>query len=80
MAASYMQLQATALGVGSCWIQIRNRVSADGMPAQDLIKSELGIPANMQVVQVLTFGVPDEDRKPVDPDKLLWEKVHIGQW
>lgn len=80
VAASLMQLQAAALGVGSCWIQIRNRVSADGMPAQNLIKTELGIPEGMQVVQVVTFGIPDEDRKPVDPAKLLWEKVHIGQW
>lgn len=80
VAASYMQLQATALGLGSCWIQIRNRFSADENPAQDLVQALLGIPPVMQVVAILTFGYSDEQRKPVDPDKLKWEKVHIGQW
>lgn len=80
VAASFMQLQAMALGIGSCWIQIRNRFSADDNPAQDLVQSLLGIPASLQVVCILTFGYSDELRKPVDPSKLLWEKVHIGQW
>lgn len=80
VAASYMQLQATALGIGSCWIQIRNRLSADDNPSQDLVQALLGIPASMQVVAILTFGYSDEQRNPVDPSKLKWEKVHIGQW
>lgn len=80
VAASFMQLQATALGIGSCWIQIRNRYSADDNPAQDLVHAILGIPPSMQVVTILTFGYSDEQRKPVDPSKLMWEKVHLGQW
>lgn len=80
VAASFMQLQAAALGVGSCWIQIRNREDANGEPAQDVVQSLLGIPPSLQVVMVLTFGISDEQRKPVDPSKLMWEKVHIGQW
>lgn len=80
VAASYMQLQATALGIGSCWIQIRNRYSADENPAQDMVQALLGIPASLPVVAILTFGYSDEQRNPVDPAKLKWEKVHIGQW
>ena len=80
VAATMMQLQATALGVGSCWIQIRNRYNSSDEPAQNLIKEVLGIPDAYQIVQVLTFGISAEERKPVDPDKLLWEKVHIGSW
>lgn len=80
VAATLMHLQAAALGVGSCWIQIRGREDANGEPAQDVVQSLLGIPPSLQVVVVLTFGISDEQRKPVDPSKLLWEKVHIGQW
>lgn len=80
VAATLMQLQAAALGVGSCWIQIRNRYNAEDVPAQNLIKETLGIPDAQQIVQVLTFGISDEVRKPVDPEKLMWEKVHIGTW
>ena len=28
----------------------------------------------------MTFGYQDENRNPVDPDKLLWEKIHLGKW
>lgn len=80
VAASFMQLQAAALGIGSCWIQIRDRYNGNGEPAQNLIKEILNIPDFLQVVQVVTFGISDENRRPVDPAKLLWEKVHIGAW
>ena len=38
VAASYMQLQAAALGLGSCWIQIRDRFTADGTPSNEFIQ------------------------------------------
>ncbi len=80
VAAAYMQLQATDLGLGSCWVQIRDRYAADGTSADEVIQELLGIPELMPVLCVMTFGHPDEVRKPVDTSKLLWEKVHIGSW
>lgn len=80
VAATFMQLQAAALGVGSCWIQIRDRYDSNEEPAQNLIKETLNIPDYLQVVQVVTLGISDENRRPVDPSKLLWEKVHLGEW
>lgn len=80
VAATMMHLQACALGVGSCWIQIRNRFDAADEPTADIVRSLLGIPASLEPVCMLSCGMPDEQRRPVDPDKLLWQKVHIGQW
>lgn len=80
VASSFMQLQAAALGIGSCWIQIRERYDENGVPAQNFIKDILNIPDYMQVVQIITLGISDEHRHPVDPEKLLWEKVHLGVW
>ena len=40
----------------------------------------LGIPDAMQVPVILSLGISAEQRKPVDPDKLMWEKVHLGEW
>ncbi|MDE6692353.1 MAG: nitroreductase family protein, partial [Muribaculaceae bacterium] len=57
VAATFMQLQAAALGVGSCWIQIRNRYDSNEEPAQNLIKETLNIPDNLQVVQIVTLGI-----------------------
>lgn len=80
VAATFIQLQAAALGIGSCWIQIRERYDSNEDPAQNLIKDILNIPDFLQVVQVITLGISDENRRPVDPAKLLWEKVHLGVW
>lgn len=80
IAAAYMQLQATALGLGACWIQVRNRFTADGESAEDIVREILGIPDEMVVECIMTIGHPDEERRPVDPSKLLWEKVHTEKW
>ncbi len=80
IAAVFMQLQAADLGIGSCWVQVRNRYDAAGEPSEICIQETLGIPADMPVLCIITFGYSNEQRRPVDPSKLLWEKVHIGRW
>lgn len=80
VAASYMQLQAAALGLGSCWIQVRDRYAADGTPSDEYVREALGIPETCPVVCVLTFGHKDEERKPQDTSKLKWENVHLGKF
>lgn len=80
IATAYMQLQATALGLGACWIQVRNRFTVDGEDGETVVREVLGIPENIVVECIVTIGHPDEERRPVDPSKLLWEKVHIDNW
>jgi nitroreductase len=80
IAAQFMQLQAADLGIGSCWIQVRNRFNADGEPSETLVQQTLGIPEYLKVECIMSFGYPDENRRPVDESKLKWEKVHIEQW
>lgn len=80
VAAIYMHLQAATLGIGSCWVQVRARYNEDGEDAQNIVREILGIPHSQVVECIVTFGYSDETRKPVDPDKLLWEKVHLGSW
>lgn len=80
VAASYMQLQAADLGLGSVWIQVRDRYGFDGMPAEEYVQEALGMPDTLPVVCILAIGHPAEERKPAAVDKLKWEQVHIGQW
>lgn len=80
VAATYMQLQAEDLGIGSCWIQVRGRFDANNEPSEDYVQHLLDIPPYLKVECVITFGYKDETRRPVDPDKLQWEKVHIGKY
>ena len=79
IAATYIQLQAEALGIGSCWVQIRDRFDKDGDSAQDYISQFVNIPGEQQILCAITLGHPDEQRKPFDLEKLQWEKVHIAQ-
>lgn len=80
IAAAYIQLQAEALGLGSCWIQVRNRICDETTTASDAVKQMLGIDDEQQVLCVIAIGHKGEERKPADPEKLCWEKVHIGVW
>lgn len=78
IAAAYMMLQAQELGIGSCWIEINGRLTDDGTPAEDVVSELLGIPEQVQPLCFITLGYPDEERKPQNTEKLLWERVHIG--
>lgn len=80
VAAILMHLQAADLGLGSCWVQVRGRFSADEEPSENIVREVLGIPYDIVVECIMTFGHPAETRKPVNPEKLMWEKVHIGSW
>lgn len=80
IAAILMQLQAADFGLGSCWVEVRERFRGDGEPTEDYVREVLGIPENFAVPCVITFGHKAEERRPINTEKLLWEKVHVGKW
>lgn len=80
VAASFMMLQAQDLGLGSCWIEIRDRYAADGTPSEEIVRDILGMPETITPVCILSIGYKDEERKPMNLDKLRWENVHINSW
>lgn len=80
IAAQLMQLEAEDLGLGSCWVEVHKRYAADGTPSGEVVRELLGIPDNFEPLCIVSVGHKDEQRRPVDPSKLLWEKVHIGSW
>ena len=59
---------------------MRDRYGEDGEPAEDYVRQALGIPDEFGVLCIITIGHKDEQRRPIDPAKLQWEKVHIGKW
>lgn len=80
IAATFIQLQAHDKGLGSCWIQVRDRFDAAGVPTDERIAEILGIPEEVSVECVVALGYPAEEKKPQNTDKLLWERVHVGKW
>lgn len=74
--AMNMMLEASDLGLGSCWVQIYNRTSEDNVSAEEMVRRLLDIPEKMAVVCVISVGYINEERKPYDFDKLQYQKIH----
>ncbi|MDR0422883.1 MAG: nitroreductase family protein [Proteiniphilum sp.] len=80
IAAINMQLQAEALGAGSCWVQVRGRNYSDTMSAGEYVSELLNIPMPLEVLCIIAFGKKEREKAPADPDTLCWEKVHTGAY
>lgn len=80
IAAINMQLQAEELGIGSCWVQVRNRNYSETISASEYINELLEVPMPLDVLCVIAFGKKEKERAPADTNNLLWEKVHIGKY
>lgn len=80
VASIYMQLQAEDLGLGSCWCQIRNRVTAEETDSNECVRRLLDIPYQLDVLSIIGFGYKAQERKPFDEEKLQWEKIHLGKY
>ena len=67
VAAAYAELAATALGLGSCWIETCD---------EDVLRSLLRLPARLRPVAVIAVGCPAEqpDREPRRPADDLVRK------
>ena len=62
IAMMIMQLRATELGVGNCWVQVRGRyLDETGELTADLIKSKFNIEDKYSVECMLSLGMPAED-------------------
>ena len=78
IAMSNMHLTAADQGVGSCWIQIRNRISRkDGMTSEAFLKELFSLEEKYAVEAILSLGIPAQERPPLQLDERLWEKVHF---
>ena len=76
IASIVIQLAAESLGLGSCWIQIRERQHAGTKSAQAYVAETLQIPAKMRVESIIAVGYPDEQIPAHGKEELLYEKVH----
>ena len=80
VATIIIQLAAQSMGLGSCWVQMRCRKSADGASAEDNVRRLLDIPSHYAVLSVVAVGHKAREAKPFDEEKMQWEKVHIGKF
>jgi nitroreductase len=80
IAAILVQVVAQSLGLGSCWIQIRERRHDAVTSAQAFIRETLGIPEQIAVACIISIGHPGEKKAPVAGKDLDYGKVRRNRW
>ena len=77
IASIFIQLAAESLGLGNCWIQLRNRMHDDTKTSEEHISELLGIPKKMRVEAIIAIGYPGEKKQPSSKNALHYDKVHL---
>lgn len=80
IASTFIQLAAADLDLGSCWIQVYKRQYSETETSSQYIKKLLNMPENLEVLNMVSIGYKNEERKPYDEEKLLYEKIHKNQF
>jgi nitroreductase len=80
IASILLQMTALSLGLGSCWIQIRNRRHNAGLTSEEYIQKSVGLPGHIRVESIISIGHPAEKRKPVMKASLQHEKVRRNSY
>ena len=80
IASIMIHLGTQALGLGSCWIQIRRRDHDITQSSDRYIKNLLSIPDNLAVESIIAIGYADEIKTPHSAATLEMEKVHLNRY
>jgi nitroreductase len=75
IAAILVQMAAQSVGLGNCWIQIRNRQRSRDESSESYIQNLLGLPEHMKVECIVSIGHPGEKRRPLAASQLQYDKV-----
>ncbi len=75
-----IQLMSHSLGLGSCWIQVRNRIAIDDNTVEESVRDILNIADNYNVESIIAIGYPDEEKTSHDLEKLDFDKVHYNSF
>lgn len=78
IAAFAMQLQAEDLGLGSCWVQVRNRGLNSGERANDIVRGILNVPEGFDTLCILALGHKSGQLPQKKDEDARWEQVHVG--
>jgi len=75
-----VQMTAQSLGLGGCWIQVRNRMFDDKTTSEQYVQSLLRIPEHVKVQSIIAVGYPAERREPLPTEDLKYWKVRANTY
>jgi nitroreductase len=74
-----MLLAATKLGLGGAWVGSKGSALWD--QTVQVMRQTMGIPANIEVVSLVCFGHPAEEKRPYEPgEKMDRYRLHYDHW
>lgn len=76
IASVLIHLAAESIGLGSCWIQMRERMHSEIKSSSEYISELLNLPSNLDVESIIAVGYPDEEKPGHSKGKLQYEKIH----
>ncbi|MCK3686182.1 nitroreductase family protein [Maribellus sp. YY47] len=80
IASILLQLTAQSLGLGSCWIQVRERMHSEAVSSEKFIQDLLNIPENFRVLSIVTIGCPEKLREGKPLEELQFEKIRMNRF
>lgn len=80
IASILLQMVAQSIGLGSCWIQVRNRMFDDKTTSERYVQDLLRIPEHIKVQSIIAVGYPAEQREPLSADDLKFRKVRTNTY
>jgi nitroreductase len=80
IASILVQMVAQSLGLGSCWVQVRQRDHDAQTTSEQYVQRLLGIPEHIKVESIIAIGYPAEQREPVPREQLKSSKVHVNRF
>lgn len=75
--ATLIQLESHALGLGSCWVQVREREFDENTSTEEYIKDLLNIPTEYAIDSIISIGYPDQPLRVSSDENLLETRVHF---
>ena len=80
IASIFVQIEAEALGLGSCWVQINRRYYNDDITSNEYIHQHFNIPERLEVLSVVGIGYKAVDRPPLSDCDIQWDKVSLNSY
>ncbi|MGE4518743.1 MAG: nitroreductase family protein [Desulfobacteraceae bacterium] len=82
IASIYIQLACEALGLKSCWCQIRKREHDKNTDAEKYAKEVLGIPEGLRVLSIIGIGYPQSVPQGHDESYINKQihKIHMDKF
>lgn len=80
IAAFAIQMKAHELGLGSCWVQVHERKTAEGTSSEDYFKNLIEAPENLMVMCLIALGYPNEEKPFYTENDINWNKVSYNKY